>query len=90
METTRKSMYPLHKFNIEENLNSEDSIMDGQNVLEVDNRLKTHFFDCPLPVKKNTKSRFKQLSKLHELQRNTMPIRVDFYCINESKISALK
>ena len=64
--------------------------MDGQNVLEVDNRLKVHFFDHPFPVKKNTKSGFKQLSKLNEFQRCTMPIRADFYHINESKISTLK
>ena len=90
METTRKSVYPLHKFDIDENVNSEDSIMDAEKVLEVDSRLKAHFFDHPLPVRNNSKSGFKQLSKLNELQRCTMPIRADFYHINESKISALK
>ena len=90
METTRKSVYPLHKFDIDDNVKSEDSIMDVENHVEVDSRLKAHFFDHPLSVRKNSKSGFKQLSKMNELQRCIMPIRADFYHINESKISALK
>ena len=39
METTRKGVYPLHKFDIDENVNSEDSIIDTEKVLEVDSRL---------------------------------------------------
>ena len=78
METTRKSVYPLHKFDIEEDVNSEDSIIDSENDLQVDSRLKAHFFDRPLPVRKDSKSGFKQLLKLNELQQCTMPIRADF------------
>ena len=83
METTQKSVYPVHKMVI--SLHCEDQ-SEYENDASLDHRIKAHYFDKVMPNKYSLKKQFKQLFKPNELQHGIMSIRTDRFKINEGKM----
>ena len=84
METTRKCVYPVHKLDAIPPKTIEEELAD---TADRDTCLKAHYFDLLMPQKFSIKKVFKQLSKPNKIQHGTIPIRPDFYSVNESKVS---
>ena len=83
METTHRSVYPVHKMEIF--MDCED-LTECQDDASLDHRIKSHYFDKVLPNKYSLKKQFKQLSKPNELQHGIMSIKTDHFKINEGKM----
>ena len=72
METTRKSVYPVHK--LEKGLvpvvDDDDEVVVESN--DIDFQINKHYFDVPNQNKYSVQKQFKPLAMPHEKQRGTM------------------
>ena len=91
METTRKSVYPVHKleaydpeFLENQSKQYSDNLDDNPDV-----HINQHYFNMVLPDKPWKKCGFTKISKPHQVSKHTLPIHQDEYVIRESKIDFL-
>ena len=91
METTRKSVYPVHKLDVFDPDYLKKQTSESTDIMNEypDFRINKHYFDMVLPEKPKKKAGFKNISKPHEVSKHTIPIRQDEYVIRESKIDFL-
>ena len=90
METTRKSVYPVHK--LEMTINDDMGSIDDDStdfVEGVDDRITVHYFDIPRMHKAQKKDKFKPIVRPNEVQKHTLGIRQERYVINDSKVDPL-